>query len=419
LASRANYVAGQASYLRSRSDLAAPYYKSAIDLAATESDQKNALWGAFLASADIDLDAATAYLTELEAGANDLDTRLRVVVARQTIASQRGTFSGLWESAQSLLPLAKHATDPLVWSNFLAQAGYLALARANYAASAKLVSEALDLSNKLHHDFATACCLAYRAGAQIGLRRLASANRDLALLAQTAAHWEDPYLQTQRSLMEARLSIAQGDLPGAQAKLENLSKGMPDSVTQGERLALLSLAQASRGKPQEASELAEQAREITHATEARFLSRFAEQIVEIDRRGAQGRLAALIADAFEADYADSFVVSYRCFPELLTLAAQDPVTLEAISPVVRGARDQRLAGRMGLKISKHSATSGARLTLREQEVLDLLGLGLSNGEIAQRLFITESTAKVHVRNILEKLGVKNRVQAALLAGRED
>jgi DNA-binding NarL/FixJ family response regulator len=55
------------------------------------------------------------------------------------------------------------------------------------------------------------------------------------------------------------------------------------------------------------------------------------------------------------------------------------------------------------------------LTKREEEVLELLALGLSNAEISRRLFIAQSTVKVHVRHILEKLGAKNRVQAALIA----
>ena len=55
------------------------------------------------------------------------------------------------------------------------------------------------------------------------------------------------------------------------------------------------------------------------------------------------------------------------------------------------------------------------LTPREEEVLELLATGLSNAEIAQRLFISPSTAKVHVQHILKKLGAKTRLQAAMHA----
>ncbi|MEV6380172.1 response regulator transcription factor [Streptomyces sp. NPDC051773] len=55
------------------------------------------------------------------------------------------------------------------------------------------------------------------------------------------------------------------------------------------------------------------------------------------------------------------------------------------------------------------------LTAREQEVLVLVGLGLSNAEIGRRLYLGEGTVKTHVRHILTKLGCANRVQAAILA----
>jgi two-component system, NarL family, nitrate/nitrite response regulator NarL len=55
------------------------------------------------------------------------------------------------------------------------------------------------------------------------------------------------------------------------------------------------------------------------------------------------------------------------------------------------------------------------LTPREQQILELLGEGLTNREIAGRLFVSEKTVKHHMTSVLQKLQVRNRVEAALLA----
>jgi len=58
-----------------------------------------------------------------------------------------------------------------------------------------------------------------------------------------------------------------------------------------------------------------------------------------------------------------------------------------------------------------------RLTVREREVLALLAQGLTNRQIGEALFISSSTAGVHVSNILAKLGVTSRTEAAAVAVR--
>ena len=57
------------------------------------------------------------------------------------------------------------------------------------------------------------------------------------------------------------------------------------------------------------------------------------------------------------------------------------------------------------------------VTRREAEVLTLLASGRTNRQIAESLYISEKTASVHVDNLLRKLGVTNRIEAAAIAQR--
>jgi len=69
---------------------------------------------------------------------------------------------------------------------------------------------------------------------------------------------------------------------------------------------------------------------------------------------------------------------------------------------------------MGELQQKHDRAQ-ARLSEREQEVLDLIALGKTNSDIAKALYISVRTVKFHVSSILTKLGVRNRTEAALKA----
>jgi DNA-binding NarL/FixJ family response regulator len=68
-------------------------------------------------------------------------------------------------------------------------------------------------------------------------------------------------------------------------------------------------------------------------------------------------------------------------------------------------------------LSPKRGQAGDRLSHREEMVLAELALGRTNREIAERLHIAESTVKSHLKSILEKLGVRNRVEAVLYASR--
>lgn len=65
------------------------------------------------------------------------------------------------------------------------------------------------------------------------------------------------------------------------------------------------------------------------------------------------------------------------------------------------------------------AQQGPQLTAREREVLELIAAGKSNREIAKALMLAEKTVKTHVSNVLMKLGVADRTQAALWAVRHE
>lgn len=94
--------------------------------------------------------------------------------------------------------------------------------------------------------------------------------------------------------------------------------------------------------------------------------------------------------------------------------------VRAIRAVSRGesAFDSRSAAAMVRGIHAESAAENRQLTDREHDVLRLLARGLSNRAIGKQLFISETTAKFHVCNIMRKLQVTRRAEAVYVASKE-
>ena len=105
----------------------------------------------------------------------------------------------------------------------------------------------------------------------------------------------------------------------------------------------------------------------------------------------------------------------RTRPEELIRAVHTIAAGESLlSPSVTRRVINRMAGHAGPQLSADESAV-EDLTPREREVLEMLAGGLSNAEIANGLVIEESTVKTHVKRILMKLELRDRVQAVIFA----
>ena len=93
--------------------------------------------------------------------------------------------------------------------------------------------------------------------------------------------------------------------------------------------------------------------------------------------------------------------------------ADHPPRVAAGSPGSTGAA-RRWSGRSW---PASAAAASPTSPQREREVTELIANGLTNAEIGRRIFVSESTAKFHVRNVMRKLGVHSRAEVAYAAGK--
>ena len=151
--------------------------------------------------------------------------------------------------------------------------------------------------------------------------------------------------------------------------------------------------------------------------------------IEATRRivAAGGRSRVLVLTTFDLDDyahaalragASGFLLKDALPEELLAgiraVAAGDAVIAPGLTRRLLDAYAHRLPGAPSEPASSAHPRLRA-LTEREFEILVAIGQGWSNGEIAERLVLSESTVKTHVGRVLAKIGARDRIQAVILA----
>jgi DNA-binding NarL/FixJ family response regulator len=182
---------------------------------------------------------------------------------------------------------------------------------------------------------------------------------------------------------------------------------------EGDLLATHAFAEACCGHVTEVHSLVEKSELVSSHLDALALRNFARAVASHFEEGDMD--AALTSRAFatthESGNYDAFVCAYRSFPDLVKRLSADANRHALLTKLVC-TFDPQLATKAGLLAPQRPMRSGEKLTPREREIFGFIKQGLSNRAIARALWISESTVKVHVHHILEKLDAGTRTEAA-------
>jgi ATP/maltotriose-dependent transcriptional regulator MalT len=409
LRSRASTIAGHSNFLSASFPAAEDDFADARETALDEHDENEALHGLALARIFGERPNAGEVVDQLLSRRHRSPTHL-LRAATAELARRRfgeGISSHLWlEEPLHALPQVE---DPRARTAFTYAAAYTLAQKAQYREAMAWVErfdadvEAFDLEFARPHAAWTGALI------RLGLRRFGEAERLLQTVEDAAAAIQSVSHTCNARILRARLRLVTGGLEDALRLTEDSPPERLIPSWRAEHYATRALALACADEAAQATIVAAKATSTSRAVEVTVLAASADAVVAARRDDAQPAVAFMnLASRLGAW--DPVVCACRASPELAEALSSDRASRRLLEPLYAASDDRALARRAGFR-TRATRSPVEILSPREREVLGLIAEGMRNKDIASALFISQSTTKVHVRNVLAKLGVKNRAEA--------
>lgn len=415
LRSAAYFRSGQAAQFAERMDQAIEYFELARSVSTTRDELAQAVWGAWAAATYVGSPDALTLARDFESLADETtESRLRVATARLYTAQ---TFGGLEEAlsyGKSVSDLAKAGRDPMVRCAFLYCLARGLSLQGQYSAARELTATLRRDAEVARLHFAVGEADQSDALSSTGLRQFARAGSIIDRIHNEALGRGDTYRFALAACLRLRLAAVVHRR--VSEDVLRIDTAALQGQVLGEFFASLALFHASSGDVAGAGSSASRAIEASQDCETRVLAATAVVVASgVARKPAADRDIEQLAQILtETQVYDGVVCGYRIWPDLIKRLLAIGFSASTLGRLVTESRDRALAASFKLPVPAiPAAWSGSTLTAREREVLELIAEGLTNKEIGARLYISTSTAKVHVLHILEKLGVRSRTEAAL------
>ncbi|MEX2613881.1 MAG: LuxR C-terminal-related transcriptional regulator [Gaiellaceae bacterium] len=412
---RALAVAGRAAHLASRENEALDLYRRAESAASTDPQRRDALWGQLICAIELELPEAAATLEALSAAVGPSNPRDLVRAAAHRLSYQLKLGPIDLTDADRAYQLLGNVQDPLTQSSFqCAYAGALAFS-ARYAEARDVAAAALEDARRYRLEFAVPYAQTVAAIAHSGMREWRTAENYLSEAAAGARARFDTHAELFCFSVLLRLLAQQGRHQDAIAlPVPRLEPALPAS--RAEVLCSRALVLACVGRVDEAQTTVRQVRQTTRSVEPAVLAVAVDAISALKSRddSAIRQVLHLEQTAFSTGAVDFLVVAYRASPELLAVLLRGSPQHERLVGLINQANDEDLARAVGQPVATGDDRR-SRLSRRELEVFDLLRQGLTNRQIAELLFISESTVKVHAHHIYDKLGTRSRTALTVQA----